>query len=252
MNVGALATCVAGVHYFCIREFWSTFHSSPILYGHIDWSITVPLQMRSSILYILEFYRILSTAKADIGAGMMWRLSAGTIVMLASGYVGESDFIPVILDFICGICVWLYILHEVGVDFRRYSGFEKVAQIEDKVHPKLLDVLEKSCIAEAGSMIAFSETMNQEGKYAYQTMCIIVAVSWSVYPLGYFVWYLLYAVQGNVLNLIGNRAGFKVEVTVALCLAIWHAAKRACQQPGMKSSGDQLDVSGVPGQLAGA
>jgi len=41
MNVGSLVTLVAAVHYFYMREFWVTLHSSPILYRYIDWSITV-------------------------------------------------------------------------------------------------------------------------------------------------------------------------------------------------------------------
>ena len=45
LNVGALVTLVAAVHYFYMREFWITIGTSPILYRYIDWSITVPLQM---------------------------------------------------------------------------------------------------------------------------------------------------------------------------------------------------------------
>merc|ERR1712118_191099 len=45
MNVGALVTLVAAVHYFYMREFLVIMHTSPILYSYIDWSITVPLQM---------------------------------------------------------------------------------------------------------------------------------------------------------------------------------------------------------------
>merc|ERR1719240_1287315 len=70
MNVGALVTLVAAVHYFYMREFWVIIHSSPILYRYIDWSITVPLQM-------IEFNLILRAVKPDIGAGMFWRLMGG-------------------------------------------------------------------------------------------------------------------------------------------------------------------------------
>ena len=45
MNVGALVTLVAAVHYFYMREFWVLIHTSPILYRYIDWTITVPLQI---------------------------------------------------------------------------------------------------------------------------------------------------------------------------------------------------------------
>merc|ERR1712227_838618 len=82
MNVGALVTLVAAVHYFYMREFWVQIGTSPIVYRYIDWTITVPLQM-------IEFYLILSAVKPDLGVGMFWRLLIGTVVMLAAGYAGE-------------------------------------------------------------------------------------------------------------------------------------------------------------------
>merc|ERR1712196_353682 len=63
MNVGALVTLVAGVHYFYMREFWVQVGMSPILYRYIDWSITVPLQM-------IEFFLILSAVQPDISSMM--------------------------------------------------------------------------------------------------------------------------------------------------------------------------------------
>merc|ERR1712093_856772 len=83
MNVGALVTLVAAVHYFYMREFWVLIHGSPILYRYIDWSITVPLQM-------VEFYLILSAVQPNLGGGMFWRLLLGTCWMLCWGYMGES------------------------------------------------------------------------------------------------------------------------------------------------------------------
>ena len=70
MNVGALVTLVAAVHYFYMREFWVQIGTSPILYRYIDWSITVPLQM-------IEFYLILSAVKPNLSQGMFWRLLLG-------------------------------------------------------------------------------------------------------------------------------------------------------------------------------
>merc|ERR1719240_242308 len=84
MNVGALVTLVAAVHYFYMREFWVQIGSSPILYRYIDWSITVPLQM-------IEFYLILSAVKRDLSQGMFWRLLLGTVAMLSFGYAGETE-----------------------------------------------------------------------------------------------------------------------------------------------------------------
>ena len=84
MNVGALVTLVAAVHYFYMREYWVIIHSSPILYRYIDWSITVPLQM-------IEFYLILSAVQPTISGGMFWRLLLGTVIMLAFGYADVQD-----------------------------------------------------------------------------------------------------------------------------------------------------------------
>merc|ERR1712228_731495 len=83
VNVGALVTLVAAVHYFYMREFWITIGTSPILYRYIDWSITVPLQM-------VEFYFILSAVNDKIGSGMFFRLFLGTCAMLGFGYSGEA------------------------------------------------------------------------------------------------------------------------------------------------------------------
>merc|ERR1712178_402058 len=66
MNVGALVTLVAAVHYFYMREFWVQIGTSPIVYRYIDWSITVPLQR-------VEFYLILVAVQPIISGGMFWR-----------------------------------------------------------------------------------------------------------------------------------------------------------------------------------
>merc|ERR1712227_568832 len=99
LNVGALVTLVAAVHYFYMREFWVKIGMSPILYRYIDWSITVPLQM-------IEFYLILSAVQSNIGAGMFWRLLIGTVVMLAFGYMGEAGFVNAWVGFILGMLGW--------------------------------------------------------------------------------------------------------------------------------------------------
>merc|ERR1711992_480927 len=86
LNVGALVTLVAAVHYFYMREYWVQLGSSPIVYRYIDWSITVPLQM-------VEFYLILSAVQPNLSEGMFWRLLVGTVVMLAAGYMGEAGMV---------------------------------------------------------------------------------------------------------------------------------------------------------------
>merc|ERR1712079_691723 len=185
MNVGALVTLVAAVHYFYMREFWVKIGKSPILYRYIDWSITVPLQM-------IEFYLILSAVQKNISAAMFWRLLVGTVVMLAAGYMGEAGFVNAWAGFIVGMAGWGFILFEI------FMG-------------------------EAGQVAASGDNVNEHVKKSYSTMRFIVSVGWSIYPLGYFSGYLLGGVDDSILNLVYNLADFVNKI--AFCLAIWASAK---------------------------
>merc|ERR1712176_1371882 len=106
MNVGALVTLVAAVHYFYMREFWVQIGTSPILYRYIDWSITVPLQM-------IEFYLILAAVQPNLGVGMFWRLLLGTVAMLTFGYAGETQTVSPMAGFVLGMAGWGFILFEI-------------------------------------------------------------------------------------------------------------------------------------------
>jgi len=185
MNVGALVTLVAAVHYFYMREFWVQIHTSPILYRYIDWSITVPLQM-------IEFNLILSAVQPDISSLMFWRLLLGTVLMLAFGYAGEANFVNPWLGFVVGMAGWGFILFEIF-------------------------------LGEAGAVAASGNKVNEYVKQSFNTMRIIVTAGWSIYPLGYFFGYLMGSVNDNALNLVYNLADFVNKI--AFCLAIWSAAK---------------------------
>jgi bacteriorhodopsin len=184
MNVGALVTLVAAVHYFYMREFWVTIHMSPILYRYIDWSITVPLQM-------IEFYLILSAVGAKIGQGSFWKLLVGTVVMLAAGYCGEAQFVPAIVGFLVGMLGWAFILYEV------FAG-------------------------DAGTAAGQLDGVDKYVQASYNTMRIIVSVGWAIYPLGYLFGYLISGVSDQSLNLIYNLADFVNKI--GFCLAIWQSA----------------------------
>jgi len=185
VNVGALVTLVAAVHYFYMREFWIQIHSSPILYRYIDWSITVPLQM-------IEFNLILKAVQPSISSGMFWRLMLGTLVMLACGYAGESHLLNPWIGFVCGLAGWAFILCEI------FAG-------------------------EAGSVASQADKVNQYVQASFGTMRLIVTVGWAIYPLGYFFGYLCGAVAEAPLNLVYNLADFVNKI--AFCLAIWSCAK---------------------------
>jgi len=186
MNVGALVTLVAAVHYFYMREFWVQIGTSPIVYRYIDWSITVPLQM-------IEFYLILSAVSPNIGIGMFWRLLVGTVVMLAFGYAGEARICDPWLGFLVGMGGWGYILYEI------FSG-------------------------EAGALAEKADSVGENVKTSFATMRFIVSVGWSIYPLGYLFGYLMGSVDDSVLNLVYNLADFINKI--AFCLAIWASAKK--------------------------
>jgi len=106
LNVGALVTLIAGVHYFYMREYWVQLQASPIVYRYIDWSLTVPLQM-------IEFFLILQAVKPDIGSGMFFRLLIGTVMMLLFGYLGEAMIINAWIGFAVGMAGWGFILFEI-------------------------------------------------------------------------------------------------------------------------------------------
>merc|ERR1711988_265255 len=185
LNVGALVTLVAAVHYFYMREYWVQLGSSPIVYRYIDWTITVPLQM-------VEFYLILSAVQPTIGAGMFWRLLLGTVPMLVAGYAGEAKMINPGAGFCIGMCGWGFILFEIF-------------------------------LGEAGSVAATGEKVNKYVQQSFLTMRFIVTVGWSIYPLGYLFGYLMGQVQDDTLNLVYNLADFVNKI--AFCLAIWASAK---------------------------
>jgi len=179
MNVGALVTLVAAVHYFYMREYWVTLHSSPILYRYIDWSITVPLQM-------IEFYLILSAVNPSLSGMMFWRLLLGTIVMLACGYAGEAGFAAPQAGFFFGMCGWAFILYEI------FAG-------------------------EAGTK-ADGANMNKFVAASFNTMRLIVTVGWSIYPLGYLFGYLMGSVDDSTLNLVYNLADFVNKIAFCLAI----------------------------------
>jgi bacteriorhodopsin len=190
MNVGALVTLIAGVHYFYMREYWVKIGMSPIVYRYIDWSLTVPLQM-------IEFYLILSAVKPDIGVGMFYRLLVGTVMMLLFGYLGEAQILNAYLGFAVGLAGWAFILFEV------FAG-------------------------EAGKLAGELQASSPAVQSAFNLMRFIVSIGWSIYPLGYLSGYLLGVVDDKPLNLIYNLADFVNKIW--FCLAIWGAAKAESQR----------------------
>merc|ERR1711957_658893 len=157
MNVGALVTLVAAVHYFYMREFWVQIGTSPIVYRYIDWSITVPLQM-------IEFYLILSAMQPDLSLGIFWRLLVGTVVMLAFGYMGEAHMVNPTMGFVVGMAGWGFILFEIFAGY--FFGYLMGAVNDDALNLvyNLADFVNKIGFCLAIWQAAKADTMEKINK----------------------------------------------------------------------------------------
>jgi len=186
MIIAALVTLVAGIHYFYMREIWVTTGQSPTVYRYIDWLITVPLQL-------IEFYLILA-ASATIALPVFWRLFVFSIVMLLSGYLGETDFINPYLGLVVGILAWIAILYEL-----------------------FLGEAAKVCAEKAPASV----------QQSFSVMKWIVTLGWAIYPLGYIFGYLVDGIDAATLNFIYNIADLVNKII--FCLAIWACAVKVSE-----------------------
>ena len=139
-------------------------------------------------LQMIEFYLILAACTA-IAGGVFWRLFLGSLVMLIGGYLGEAGFINSTIGFVIGMAGWIFILYEI------FAG-------------------------EASKVSA--ENAPESVQSAFNTMRWIVTIGWAIYPIGYFMGYMMGGVDANSLNFIYNVAD--VINKIAFVLAIWAAA----------------------------
>ena len=180
MTVAALVTGVAWYHYSYMREHWIITGESPLVLRYVDWLITVPLQ-------VSEFYLILA-AVGVASMALFWRLVGASVVMVVSGFLGESGAIDIWLGFAVGMIAWAYIIYEIWVG----------------------DAKEASKNASEGT------------QFAFRAMAIILTMGWAIYPIGY-----VYGADGdteaiNNLNILYNIAD--VLNKTAFGLMVWYAA----------------------------
>lgn len=150
--VSALITFIAAVHYYYMRGVWLETGTSPTQYRYIDWTLTVPLMC-------IEYYLILKPGGAKIG--MLYRLLAGSIIMLVTGYIGEA--IQPESNIFWGVIStlgWGLIIYEI------YAG-------------------EASKIAKASNNAVLVK--------GYNTLRWFTLVGWAIYPIGYMM------LPGNIL-----------------------------------------------------
>jgi bacteriorhodopsin len=118
---------------------------SPTFFRYVDWILTVPLMC-------VEFYLI--TKKAGAKVSLLWKLIFASLVMLVTGYFGETiDRGNSVLWGVIYGAAYFYIAYLVW--------FGEVAQLSQTAGPQ---------VAKATRVLAW-----------------FVLVGWAIYPLGYIL-----------------------------------------------------------------
>ena len=146
--VSGLITFIAAVHYYYMRGYnLENEGASPTFFRYVDWLLTVPLMC-------VEFYLI--TKKAGGTTSLLWKLIAASVVMLVTGYFGETIYSgdSVLWGVISG-AAYFYIVYLVW--------FGEVAKLANSNGPS-------SAVAKANKTLGW-----------------FVLVGWAIYPLGYIV-----------------------------------------------------------------
>lgn len=79
--ISGMITGIAAVHYYYMRDYYISTHTTPVALRYIDWTLTVPLM-------VIEFYLLVRGAGAKIG--LLWKLVLAAVFMLVCGYIGEA------------------------------------------------------------------------------------------------------------------------------------------------------------------
>jgi hypothetical protein len=143
--VSGLITFIAAVHYYYMRGYNLQTGESPTFFRYVDWILTVPLMC-------VEFYLI--TRKAGAKISLLWKLIAASLVMLVTGYFGETiDRSNSVLWGVISGAAYFYIFYLVW--------FGEVAKL--------------------------AQTAGQQVAKATNILGWFVFVGWAVYPLGYIL-----------------------------------------------------------------
>lgn len=151
--VSGLITGIAAVHYYYMRDFYMITGTSPTAFRYVDWTLTVPLMC-------VEFY--LLTKPFGAKTGTLTKLIFASLVMLITGYIGETSGID--------NNIFWGVLSTVGYLYIVYEVF-------------------------AGDVARLSKDSNSpELKRAMFLLKIFITLGWSIYPIGYMV------LPGNLLS----------------------------------------------------
>jgi bacteriorhodopsin len=143
--VSGLITFIAAVHYYYMRGYNLATGDSPTFFRYVDWILTVPLMC-------VEFYLI--TKKAGAKINLLWKLIFASLVMLVTGYFGETiDRGNSVMWGVISGAAYFYIAYLVW--------FGEVANLAQT----------------AGAQVA----------KATRVLAWFVLVGWAIYPLGYIL-----------------------------------------------------------------
>lgn len=177
--VSGLITFIAAVHYWYMRDYWATVGESPTFFRYVDWVLTVPLMC-------VEFFLILKVAGAK--KSLMWRLIILSVIMLVTGYIGET----------------------LNRDNAALWGAISGAAYFVIVYDIWLGQAKKLAVEAGGAVLS-----------AHKMLCWFVLVGWAIYPIGYMAgtpgWYegIFGGLNLDVVYNIGdaiNKIGFGLVV----------------------------------------
>ena len=143
--VSGLITLIAAVHYYYMRGYNLETGDSPTFFRYVDWILTVPLMC-------VEFYLI--TKKGGAKVSLLWKLITLSVVMLVTGYLGETVYrgSSVFWGVVSGVA-YFYIVYLIW--------FGEVAKLAATSGPQVLK--------------------------ATKILSWFVLVGWAIYPLGYIL-----------------------------------------------------------------
>jgi sensory rhodopsin len=143
--VSGLITFIAAVHYYYMRGYNLETGESPTFFRYVDWILTVPLMC-------VEFYLI--TKKAGAKVSLLWKLIFASLVMLVTGYFGETIYKEqsVLWGVISG-AAYFYIAYLVWF----------------------------------GEVASLAQTAGTQVAKATRVLAWFVLVGWAIYPLGYIL-----------------------------------------------------------------
>jgi bacteriorhodopsin len=188
LTCSGLVQLIAFYNYTFMKDTWVYTQASPTVYRYTDWLITVPLLMA-------EFYLILRACGANTD-GVFERLMVGTLVMLLSGWFGETQILGKLAGFVFGMAGWFYMVREITTG----AGGQQAAKLSSGA-----------------------------ARQAFQACKDIVVYGWIIYPIGYAVAYIIPGLpQGNYveemsLNVLYNLADLINKAGFGMC--VWAAAK---------------------------